>query len=35
VDELLTAMRDLKYTVEERPVAAGRPRQMDVVVREI
>ncbi|MEV4641913.1 peroxide stress protein YaaA [Actinoplanes sp. NPDC049548] len=35
VDELLTALRDLKYTVEERPVAAGRPRQADVIVREL
>jgi hypothetical protein len=35
VDDLLTALRDLKYTVEERPVAAGRPRQVDVVVREL
>ncbi|MFI7542760.1 peroxide stress protein YaaA [Actinoplanes sp. NPDC049599] len=35
VDELLTALRDLKFTVEERPVAAGRPRQVDVVVREL
>ena len=33
VDELLAALRDLKYTVEERPAAAGRPRQVDVVVR--
>ncbi|MDY7083866.1 MAG: peroxide stress protein YaaA [Actinomycetota bacterium] len=32
VDEIVTALRDLKYTVEERPVAAGRPRQLDVVV---
>jgi hypothetical protein len=35
VDDLLAALRDLKYTVEERPVAAGRPRQVDVVVREL
>ncbi|GGQ61575.1 YaaA family protein [Couchioplanes azureus] len=35
VDALLTALRDLKYTVEERPVAAGRSRQADVVVREL
>lgn len=32
VDEIVTALRDLKYTVEEQPVAAGRPRQLDVVV---
>ncbi|WP_067499715.1 YaaA family protein [Actinoplanes sp. TFC3] len=35
VDELLSALRDLKWTVEERPVAAGRPRQADVIVREL
>ncbi|MGW4947876.1 peroxide stress protein YaaA [Actinoplanes sp. NPDC004185] len=35
VDELLAALRDLKYTAEERPVAAGRPRQVDVIVREL
>ena len=33
--ELLTALRDLKYTVEERPAAAGGPRQLDVVVAEL
>jgi cytoplasmic iron level regulating protein YaaA (DUF328/UPF0246 family) len=35
VGELLDALRDLKYTVEERPAAAGRPRQVDVIVREL
>jgi cytoplasmic iron level regulating protein YaaA (DUF328/UPF0246 family) len=35
VDELVTALRDLKYTVEERPAPAGRPRQLDVVVAEL
>jgi cytoplasmic iron level regulating protein YaaA (DUF328/UPF0246 family) len=35
VDELVTALRDLKYTVEERPGAAGRPRQFDVVVADL
>ncbi|GID91939.1 peroxide stress protein YaaA [Amorphoplanes digitatis] len=35
VEELLSVLRDLKYTVEERPVAAGRPRQVDVIVREL
>lgn len=35
VDDLLAALRDLGYTVEERPVAAGRPRQVDVIVREL
>ncbi|MGK5443221.1 peroxide stress protein YaaA [Micromonospora sp. URMC 105] len=32
---LVTALRDLKYTVEEQPTAAGRPRQLDVVVTEL
>ena len=35
VDEIITALRDLKYTVEEQPAAAGRPRQLDVVVAEL
>jgi uncharacterized protein len=35
VDELVTALRDLKFTVEERPAVAGRPRQLDVVVAEL
>jgi cytoplasmic iron level regulating protein YaaA (DUF328/UPF0246 family) len=35
VQELVGALRDLKYTVEERPVDAGRPRQLDVIVREV
>jgi cytoplasmic iron level regulating protein YaaA (DUF328/UPF0246 family) len=35
VDDLVTALRDLKYTVEERPAPAGRPRQLDVVVAEL
>ncbi|PWR13439.1 peroxide stress protein YaaA [Micromonospora sicca] len=34
-DALVGALRDLKYTVEEQPVAAGRPRQLDVVVTEL
>jgi cytoplasmic iron level regulating protein YaaA (DUF328/UPF0246 family) len=33
--ELVTALRDLKYTVEERRVAAGAGRQLDVVVAEL
>lgn len=32
---LVAALRDLKYTVEEQPVAAGRPRQLDLVVAEL
>nr|WP_240940031.1 peroxide stress protein YaaA [Planosporangium flavigriseum] len=33
--ELVAALRDLKYTVEERTAAAGGPRQLDVVVTEL
>jgi hypothetical protein len=32
IDEVLTVMRDLKYTVEEQP---GRTRQLDVIVTEL
>ncbi|MGW5673274.1 peroxide stress protein YaaA [Micromonospora sp. NPDC003776] len=32
---LVGALRDLKYTVEEQPSAAGRPRQLDIVVTEL
>jgi cytoplasmic iron level regulating protein YaaA (DUF328/UPF0246 family) len=35
VDEIVTALRETKLTVEEQPVAAGRPRQLDVVVPEL
>ncbi|BCY07993.1 peroxide stress protein YaaA [Actinoplanes sp. L3-i22] len=35
VDELVTMLRDLKFTVEEQPAAAGKPRQLDVVVAEL
>jgi uncharacterized protein len=35
VDEIATALRDLKYTVEEQPAGPGRPRQLDVVVSEL
>jgi uncharacterized protein len=35
LDDLITALRDLKFTVEERPTSAGRPRQLDVVVAEL
>jgi cytoplasmic iron level regulating protein YaaA (DUF328/UPF0246 family) len=35
VDDMVTALRDLKFTVEERPVVAGRPRQLDVIVAEL
>ncbi|MFF3866416.1 peroxide stress protein YaaA [Micromonospora sp. NPDC001898] len=33
--ELVTALRDLKYTVLEQPVTAGRPRAVDVVVTQL
>jgi cytoplasmic iron level regulating protein YaaA (DUF328/UPF0246 family) len=29
--ELVKALRDLKFTVEERPAVAGRPRQLDLI----
>lgn len=32
---LVGALRELKYAVEEQPRAAGRPRQLDVVVTEL
>jgi hypothetical protein len=35
VDDLVTALRDLKFTVLEQPAPAGRPRQLDVVVAEL
>ncbi|GGN06789.1 hypothetical protein FHR83_002347 [Actinoplanes campanulatus] len=35
VDELVTALRDLKFTVEERPGPAGRARQLEVIVTEL
>ncbi|MEV0900600.1 peroxide stress protein YaaA [Actinoplanes sp. NPDC049802] len=35
VDEMVTALRDLKFTVEERPGPAGRPRQLEVIVTEL
>jgi cytoplasmic iron level regulating protein YaaA (DUF328/UPF0246 family) len=35
VDEMISALRDLKLTVEEQPAVPGRPRQLDVVVTEL
>jgi cytoplasmic iron level regulating protein YaaA (DUF328/UPF0246 family) len=35
VDELVTALRDLKFTVEEQPGPAGGPRRLDVIVTEL
>ncbi|SIQ95778.1 peroxide stress protein YaaA [Micromonospora avicenniae] len=34
-DELIGALRELKYTVVEQPVPAGRPRQVDLVVTQL
>ncbi|MEU9829025.1 peroxide stress protein YaaA [Micromonospora chersina] len=34
-DALVGTLRELKYQVEEQPRAAGRPRQVDVVVTEL
>ena len=35
VDEIVTALRDLHYTVEEQPAPAGHPRRLDVVVADL
>jgi cytoplasmic iron level regulating protein YaaA (DUF328/UPF0246 family) len=35
VDDLTGVLRDLEYTVEERPVPAGRPRQIEIVVADL
>jgi cytoplasmic iron level regulating protein YaaA (DUF328/UPF0246 family) len=35
VDEVIVALRDLKFTVEEQPAPAGRPRQLDVIVASL
>lgn len=35
IDDVVAALRDLKYTVEEQPARAGHPRQLDVVVTEL
>jgi cytoplasmic iron level regulating protein YaaA (DUF328/UPF0246 family) len=35
VDELLAALRDLKHTVQEQPAPAGRPRHLDVIVKQV
>ncbi|MEU4162056.1 peroxide stress protein YaaA [Actinoplanes sp. NPDC026670] len=35
VDELITALRDLKFTIEEQPGPAGGPRRLDVIVSEL
>jgi cytoplasmic iron level regulating protein YaaA (DUF328/UPF0246 family) len=35
VDEMVSALRDLKLTVEEQAALPGRPRQIDVVVTDL
>ena len=35
VDDLVAALRDLKFTVEEQPAPAGKPRLLDIVVAEL
>ena len=35
VDEIVTALRDLKHTVEEQPAPPGTPRRLDIVVTEV
>ncbi|MBB2949186.1 hypothetical protein FB565_008991 [Actinoplanes lutulentus] len=34
-NELVTALRDLKFAVEERPAQQGGPRQLDIVVSDL
>jgi hypothetical protein len=33
--QLVTALRDLKYVVEERSSSGDAPRQLDIVVSEL
>ncbi|MEV6305227.1 peroxide stress protein YaaA [Actinoplanes sp. NPDC051861] len=35
IDDLVTALRDLKFTVEDSPAAPGRPRPLDVIVTDL
>ncbi|MFI5892293.1 YaaA family protein [Actinoplanes sp. NPDC051513] len=35
VDEVVTALKDLGHQVEEVPMPAGKPRQLDVIVRDL
>jgi cytoplasmic iron level regulating protein YaaA (DUF328/UPF0246 family) len=35
IDEVVAALRDLKYQIEEQPAGPGRPRQLDVIVPEL
>jgi hypothetical protein len=35
VDEMVTALRDLKHAIEEQPAPPGRPRRLDLIVRDL
>jgi hypothetical protein len=35
IDEVVAALRDLKYQVEEQPAGPGKPRRLDVIVPEL
>lgn len=35
LDDMITALKDLGYQLEEQPAAPGRPRALDVIVREL
>jgi uncharacterized protein len=35
VDDMVTALRDLKHTIEEQPTPSGRPRRLDLIVRDL
>ncbi|WP_433359615.1 YaaA family protein [Actinoplanes sp. CA-142083] len=35
LDEVVTALKDLGYQIEETPMPAGKPRQLDVIVRDL
>jgi len=35
IDEVVAALRDLKYRVEEQPAGPGKPRGLDVIVAEL
>jgi hypothetical protein len=35
INDLVATLKDHGYTIEEQPVPAGKPRQLDVIVREL
>jgi len=35
IDDVVAALRDLKYQIEEQPAGPGKPRQLDVIVPEL